>query len=201
MDNLDHSYFLSLDHLSWLWSRYICRTGSAISHDIYREIIKEGKLTVRQQLLAARTGSIMIAVLSILLALGTQTLNVSFLVSFAFCIGASANLPVIIYTIYWKKFNSNGAIIAMTTGLVSCLILGALGPNVWNPESGKAIFVGTPLVSLSNPAIITVPLSFFAGWLGTILTQNKANQARNQKIYNEIRVKSNTGVSVSDVSH
>ena len=123
-----------------------------------------------------------------------QTLNVSFLVSFAFCIGASANLPIILYTIYWKKFNSNGAIIAMATGLISCIILGALGPNVWNPEAGKAIFVGTPLVSFSNPAIITVPLGFLAGWLGTVLTQNKANEAKNKKIYNEIHVKANTGI-------
>ena len=175
--------------------------ASAISHDIYGEIMKNGKLTPKQQLVAARTGSISIAVLSILLALGAQTLNVSFLVSFAFCIGASANLPVILYTIYWKKFNSNGAIIAMATGLISCLILGALGPNVWNPEAGKAIFVGTPLIALSNPAIISVPLGFLAGWLGTILTQNKANEAKNEKIYNEIRVKANTGISVSDVSH
>lgn len=175
--------------------------ASAISHDIYGEIIKDGKLTPKQQLLAARTGSISIAILSIILALGAQTLNVSFLVSFAFCIGASANLPVILYTIYWKKFNSNGVIITMATGLISCLVLGALGPNVWNPEAGKAIFVGTPFVPLSNPAIVTVPLGFLAGWLGTILTQNKTNETKNRKIYNEIRVKANTGISVSDVSH
>src|SRR5699024_5290716 len=71
--------------------------ASAISHDIYGEIIKNGKLTARQQVAAARSGSISIAVLSIFLALFAQSLNVSFLVSFAFCIGASANLPVIIY--------------------------------------------------------------------------------------------------------
>ncbi len=84
--------------------------ASAISHDIYGEILNDGKLTEKQQVIAARTGSISIAVISIILALFAQSLNVSFLVSFAFCIGASANLPVIIYTIYWKKFNSNGAV-------------------------------------------------------------------------------------------
>ncbi len=175
--------------------------ASAISHDIYGEIIKDGKLTEKQQVIAARTGSISIAIVSIILALFAQSLNVSFLVSFAFCIGASANLPVILYTIYWKKFNSTGAVTAMVTGLVSCLILGAMGPNVWSPVEGAAIFVGTPLVPLAVPAIITIPLGFIAGYLGTILSSSKVPEAEAERIYKEIRVKANTGVSVSDISH
>ena len=85
-------------------------------------MVKSSKMVNLRRSSNARSpyGSISIAILSILLALCAQTLNVSFLVSFAFCIGASANLPVILYTIYWKKFNSNGAIIAMATGLISC---------------------------------------------------------------------------------
>lgn len=175
--------------------------ASAISHDIYGEIIKDGKLSEKQQVIAARIGSVSIAAISIVLALFAQSLNVSFLVSFAFCIGASANLPVILYTIYWKKFNSNGVIAAMATGLISCLVLGAMGPNVWNPVEGAAIFVGKPLVPLSVPAVITIPLGFIAGYLGTVLTQSKAQTKESQEIYKEIRVKANTGVSVSEVSH
>lgn len=174
--------------------------ASAISHDIYGEILKDGKLTEKQQVLAARIGSISIAIVSILLALFAQSLNVSFLVSFAFCIGASANLPVILYTIYWKKFNANGAVAAMVTGLVSCLVLGALGPNIWSP-TGNAIFVGEPIVNLAVPAIITIPLSFFAGYLGSVLTAHKVKQAEAERVYKEIRVKAHTGVSVQDVSH
>lgn len=174
--------------------------ASAISHDIYGEILKDGKLTEKQQVLAARIGSISIAIVSIILALFAQSLNVSFLVSFAFCIGASANLPVILYTIYWKKFNANGAVAAMVTGLVSCLVLGALGPNIWSP-TGNAIFVGEPLVNLAVPAIITIPLSFLAGYLGSILTAHKVERAESERVYKEIRVKAHTGISVQDVSH
>ena len=159
-----------------------------------------GKLTEKQQVLAARIGSISIAIVSIILALFAQSLNVSFLVSFAFCIGASANLPVILYTIYWKKFNSNGAIAAMVTGLVSCLVLGAMGPNIWSP-TGNAIFVGEPLVNLAVPAIITIPLSFLVGYLASVLTANKVEQAEAERIYKEIRVKAHTGISVQDASH
>ncbi|WP_431026763.1 solute symporter family protein [Lysinibacillus sp. LZ02] len=170
--------------------------ASALSHDIYGQIIKKGQVSEKEQVVAARIGSITIAVISILLALGAQTLNVAFLVSFAFCIAASANLPVIIYTIYWKRFNTSGAVTAIIVGLVSCLVLVAMSPNVWNPEPGKAIFVGEALIKLANPAIITVPLGFLAGWLGSYLTP-----AENPAIYREVEVKAQTGISVQDVSH
>ncbi len=170
--------------------------ASALSHDIYGQIIKKGKVSEKEQVVAARIGSIAIAIVSIVLALGAQTLNVAFLVSFAFCIAASANLPVIIYTIYWKRFNTTGAVSAILVGLVSCLVLGAIGPNVWSPIEGKAIFVGEPLLMLSNPALITVPLGFLAGWVGSFLAP-----AEDPAIYREVEVKAQTGISVQDVSH
>lgn len=170
--------------------------ASALSHDIYGQIIKKGKMTEKEQVIAARTGSLIISVVSIFLALGAQTLNVAFLVSLAFCIAASANLPVIIYTIYWKRFNSNGAVWAILGGLFTALILVAVSPNVWNPVEGKAIFVGTPLITLTNPAIISVPVGFIFGWLGTVLTK-EADYAK----YREVEVRAQTGISVNDVSH
>ncbi|RUL48649.1 solute symporter family protein [Lysinibacillus antri] len=170
--------------------------ASALSHDIYGQIIKKGVVSEKEQVIAARVGSIIISIVSILLALGAQTLNVAFLVSLAFCIAASSNLPVIIYTIYWKRFNTNGAVAAMLTGLISALILVAVSPNVWNPEAGKAIFVGEPLIFLTNPALISVPLGFIGGWLGTMLSKQE-DAAK----YREVEVKAQTGISVQDVSH
>jgi len=170
--------------------------ASALSHDIYGQIIKKGKVTEKEQVVAARVGSIIIAVVSIVLALGAQTLNVAFLVSLAFCIAASANLPVIIYTIYWKRFNTTGAITGMLTGLISALVLVAVSPNVWNPVEGAAIFVGEALFPLGNPAIISVPLGFLGGWIGTLLSK-ETNEAK----YREVDVKAQTGISVQDVSH
>lgn len=170
--------------------------ASALSHDIYGQIIKKGKVSEKEQVVAARVGSLIISVVSILLALGAQTLNVAFLVSLAFCIAASANLPVIIYTIYWKRFNSNGAVTAMLTGLISALVLVAISPNVWSPIEGKAIFVGDPLVFLTNPAIVSVPLGFLGGIVGTLLSK-ETDAAK----YREVEVKAQTGISVHDVSH
>ncbi|WP_010306424.1 solute symporter family protein [Kurthia senegalensis] len=166
--------------------------ASAFAHDIYGQVIKKGKITEKQQMAAARWASIGVAVFSIILALFAQTLNVAFLVSLAFCIAASANLPVIIYTIYYKKFNTTGAMSAMLFGLVSALILVALSPNIWSPE-GTAILTGTPLFPLTNPAIISVPLGFLAGWIGSMIGEKA--QARK---YAEVKVNATTGLNVSD---
>ncbi len=161
--------------------------ASAFAHDIYGQVIKKGQISDRQQMLAARYASIGVAVFSILLALFAQKMNVAFLVSLAFCTAASANLPVILYTIYWKRFNTSGAVTGMLTGLLASLILVAISPNVLAPD-GSAIFIGTPLFPLENPAIISVPLGFLGGYLGTIFSKEY-----NLERYAEVKVKANTG--------
>lgn len=162
--------------------------ASAFAHDIYGQIIKKGKITERQQVLAAKYASLGVAVLSILLALFAQNMNVAFLVSLAFCIAGSANLPVIVYTIFWKRFNTVGAISAMLSGLISALVLVSISPSVFSPTEGAAIFVGNPIFPLTNPAIISVPLGFLGGYLGTVLS-GKTDFVR----YAEVKFRANTG--------
>jgi cation/acetate symporter len=167
----------------------VLTAASAFAHDFYNEILKKGKATEKQQMRMARYASIGVSILSIILALGAQSLNVAFLVSLAFAVAASANLPVILYTIYWKRFNTTGAVCAMVFGLVSAIGLVLIGPNVFSPEVGKAIFVGNPIFPYTTPGILSIPLGFFAGYLGTILSSEKADA----KKYDEVLVKSNIG--------
>ncbi|MFC4799793.1 cation acetate symporter [Neobacillus sp. GCM10023253] len=170
----------------------VLTAASAFSHDFYNEILKKGKATEKQQVLMARYAAIGVSVVSIILALGAQTLNVAFLVSLAFAVAASANLPVILYTIYWKRFNTTGAMWAMVVGLISAIGLVLISPNVFSPEVGKAIFVGNPLFPYTTPGIVSIPLGFLAGYLGTIFSSQKADV----KKYEEVLVKSNTGIGL-----
>ena len=137
---------------------------------------------------AARLASIGVSAFSILLALGAQSMNVAFLVSLAFCIAASANLPVIIYTIYWKNFNTTGALTAIITGLVSALVLVAISPNLWAAD-GSMAFTGEALFPLTNPALVSVPLGFLGGWIGTLV-----GARADQRKYAEVDVKANIGL-------
>ncbi|GAA4710411.1 cation acetate symporter [Brevibacillus fulvus] len=168
----------------------VLSAASAFAHDFYSHIVRKGKATEQEQMKAAKWASVGVAVISILLSLFAQKFNVAFLVSLAFAVAASANLPVIIFTIFWRRFNTAGAVCGMLVGLLSALILVALSPNLWNPEPGKAIFVGEALFPLSNPGIISIPIGFLAAWLGTIFSTAKADDAK----YDEILVKANTGL-------
>ncbi|MED4229274.1 sodium:solute symporter family transporter [Neobacillus cucumis] len=170
----------------------VLTAASAFAHDFYNEILRKGKASEKQQVSMARWAAIGVSIISIILALGAQTLNVAFLVSLAFAVAASANLPVIIYTIYWKRFNTTGAIWAMVIGLISAVGLVLISPNVFSPEAGKAIFVGNPIFPYTTPGIVSIPLGFIAGYLGTIFSKQKADV----KKFEEVLVKSNTGIGI-----
>ncbi|SHF12892.1 cation/acetate symporter [Seinonella peptonophila] len=158
----------------------VLSAASAFAHDFYSHIIRRGNVTEQQQMKAAKWASVGVAIISVVLALFAQKLNVAFLVGLAFAVAASSNLPVIIYTILWRRFNTTGAIWGMLVGLFSSLILVCMSPNIWSTEPGKAILVGTPLISLTNPGIISIPLGFLAAYLGTIFSAKQDDPKFNQ---------------------
>ncbi|QDS34772.1 cation acetate symporter [Brevibacillus brevis] len=170
----------------------VLTAASAFAHDFYGHVLRQGKATEKEQMKMAKWASVGVSIVSILLALFAQNLNVAFLVALAFAVAASANLPVILFTIFWKRFNTAGAISGMLVGLFSSLILVALSPNVWNPVAGKAILVGEALFPLPNPGIVSIPLGFLAAWIGTLLSSS-----HDDKKYDEILVKANTGMKDS----
>jgi len=170
----------------------VLTAASAFAHDFYGHVIRHGKATEKEQMKMAKWASVGVSVISILLALFAQSLNVAFLVALAFAVAASANLPVILFTIFWRRFNTTGAVSGMLVGLFSSLILVALSPNVWNPVAGKAILVGEALFPLPNPGIVSIPLGFLAAWIGTMLSTTRSDAK-----YDEILVKANTGMKES----
>ena len=167
----------------------VLSAASAFAHDFYSHIVRRGTATEKEQVVAAKLASVGVAVISIVLALFAQKLNVAFLVALAFAVAASANLPVLVFTVFWRRFNTAGAVTGMLAGLGCSLLLVALSPNVWDPVAGKAILVGTPLIPLANPGIISIPVGFLGAFLGTYLS-SKRDDAK----YDEILVKANTGL-------
>jgi len=167
----------------------VLSAASAFAHDFYSHIVRRGTATEKEQVVAAKLASVGVAVISIVLALFAQKLNVAFLVSLAFAVAASANLPVLVFTVFWRRFNTAGAVTGMLAGLGCSLLLVALSPNVWDPVAGKAILVGTPLIPLANPGIVSIPVGFLGAFLGTYLSAK-----RDDAKYDEILVKANTGL-------
>ncbi|MEY4639382.1 MAG: hypothetical protein RLY13_380 [Actinomycetota bacterium] len=170
-------------------------SSSSFAHDLYANVIKKGNATAAQEVRVAKLSAIVIGLISIVLAVGAQGLNVAFLVAIAFAIAASGNLPAVLYSLFWKNFNTRGAVWAIYGGLFSAVILLVFSPNVTGTPTSLIPLVEGGMrfdyFPLANPGIVSIPLGFLFGWLGTI-TSNERNLAK----YAELEVRSMTGAAI-----
>ena len=168
--------------------------SSAFAHDIWFTVVKRQREAEREQLLVARITAAAIGVLAIVLAMALRSLNVAFLVGLAFAVAASANVPAILLTLYWRRFSTTGMIAGMAVGLVSAVVLIVLSPAVMGLDApGVAVrhlIQRPPLFPLDNPALVSVPLGFLAAVAGTLLGRD----ADAETAYSELNVRANTGI-------
>lgn len=142
---------------------------TAFSHDIYHHIIKKGNSTEQEQLKAAQWTALAIGIIAVLFALGLENVNVTFLVSLTFTVAASSNFPVLLFTLYWKRFNETGAIAGMICGLITSLMLLLLGPHVMDPNVGW--IKREAFHSLYNPGIFAIPAGFLSAIIGSFFAK------------------------------
>ncbi|WP_430784893.1 solute symporter family protein [Actinoplanes sp. G11-F43] len=163
-------------------------SSSSLAHDFYASVIKRGNASERDEVRVARYSALLIGAVSIALSIFAQSLNVAFLVALAFAVAASANLPAILYSLFWRRFNTAGALWSIYGGLGSAVILVFFSPVV--SGSATAMFPDSDwhFFPLSNPGIISIPLGFFFGWLGTVLSKETDPEK-----YAELEVRSLTG--------
>jgi len=174
--------------------------SASFAHDIYASVLKKGQVNPEAEVKVARIAAIVIGAVSIglgILALQAG-LNIAFLVALAFAIAASANLPTIIYTLFWQRFTTQGALWSIYGGLIACVTLILFSPVVSgapvNPATGKSPSliqnVDFSWFPLNNPGLVSIPLSFFLGWLGTKLSKEQPNELKNA----ELEVRALTGI-------
>jgi len=164
--------------------------SASFAHDVYANVLKHGRPSPGSELRVARMTAVVIGCLSIVggfLALGQ---NVASLVALAFALAASANLPTILYTLFWRRFNTTGTLFSMYGGLGVCLLLIVLSPVFSGGPNSFVKGVDFHLFPLNNPGIVSIPLSFLLGYLGTVLSKDKADDQRSD----ELEVRSITGI-------
>ena len=142
-------------------------SSAAIAHDLYASLSRRRR-SAGGEVAVARIAAVGIGAVAIGLGLLAQNLNVAFLVGLAFAVAASANLPVLLYTLFWRRFSTRGALWSVYGGLVPAVLLVVFSPVV-SGEAG-AIFPGVDFAffPLQNPGVVSIPLGFLAGWLGTV---------------------------------
>src|SRR5690349_9508981 len=163
-------------------------SSSSVSHDFYANVIKKGTASERDEVRVARISALVIGAVAIFLSILAQSQNVAFLVALAFAVAASANLPAILYSLFWKRFNTAGAMWAIYGGLISAVVLVFFSPVV--SGSPTAMFPDSDWhwFPLSNPGILSIPIGFLCGWIGTVLSKESDAEK-----YAELEVRSLTG--------
>jgi cation/acetate symporter len=168
-----------------------------VAHDLYASFFKHGKASEKDEVRVAKISAFVIGGIAIALAIPAQKLNIAFLVALAFAVAASANLPSILYNLFWARFNTRGATWSIYGGLLSSVVLVFFSPVVsgkTDPTTGANLSLfpaGTDFswFPLENPGLVSIPLGFFFGWLGTITSKEPESIER----YDELEVRSLTG--------
>ncbi|MFD5893233.1 cation acetate symporter [Streptomyces sp. NPDC060366] len=175
-------------------------SSASVAHDLYASLKKpraephsetrsRSRAEPRSEVAVARFAAAGIGAVAIALGLLARDLNVAFLVGLAFAVAASANLPVLLYSLFWRNFTTRGAVWSVYGGLVPAVLLVVLSPVV--SGSPEAIFPGVDfhVFPLQNPGLVSIPLGFLAGWIGTVLFPEPADEAKHA----ESEVRSLTG--------
>jgi cation/acetate symporter len=164
--------------------------SASFAHDIYASVLKKGQVTESQQVRVSRITAVVLGIFAIALGILANGQNVAFLVALAFAIAAAANLPTIVYSLYWKRFNTRGALWSMYGGLISTLVLIVFSPAVSGAKAAMIPGVDFAWFPLANPGIVSIPLAFVLGIIGTVTSKVPGNPALDA----EMEVRSLTGV-------
>ncbi len=133
--------------------------AAALSHDLWVSVVRKGHADAREQLRVARVATLSLGIVTVALGITFKGQNVAFMVSLAFAIAASANFPALVLAIFWRGYTTAGAVTSMATGTLATLTLIYLSPTIQVDILGQ----DSAWFPLKNPALITVPLSFLAG--------------------------------------
>jgi cation/acetate symporter len=144
--------------------------AAALSHDLWVSVVRRGHASATEQLRVARLATVALGVVAILLGITFKGQNVAYMVSLAFAIAASANFPALVLSIFWRRCTTAGAVASMAIGTAVTLILIYLSPTIQTDvlHHPSAVF------PLKNPALVTIPLSFLAGIVVSLLTAEQS---------------------------
>ncbi|MBD9644237.1 MULTISPECIES: cation/acetate symporter ActP [Pantoea] len=166
--------------------------ASAVSHDLYASVIREGKATERDELRISKITVLVLGVVAIALGILFEKQNIAFMVGLAFSIAASCNFPIILLSMYWSKLTTRGAMVGGWLGLVTAVLLMILGPTIWVQVLGHE----KPIYPYEYPALFSMLAAFIGIWLFSI-TDHSARGAQERARFRGQFIRSQTGIGIS----
>jgi len=169
--------------------------ASAVSHDLYASVFKNGKATERDELRVSKITVVILGVVAIALGILFEKQNIAFMVGLAFSIAASCNFPIILLSMYWAKLTTRGAMIGGWLGLITAVVLMILGPTIWVQILGHE----KPIYPYEYPALFSMIVAFVATWFFSITDNSAEGQQERLRFYPQF-VRSQTGIGISQSS-
>lgn len=169
--------------------------ASAVSHDLYASVVKDGKATERDELRVSKITVVILGIVAIALGILFEKQNIAFMVGLAFSIAASCNFPIIILSMYWSRLTTRGAMIGGWLGLLTAVILMILGPTIWVQILGHE----KPIYPYEYPALFSMLVAFIGTWLFSVTDSSLAGQQERERFRSQF-VRSQTGLGISQGS-
>lgn len=148
----------------------IVAASGAVAHDLMDNFLGM-KMSDKGKVMAGKISAVVVGCIAIYLGIVFEGMNVSFLVGWAFALAASANLPAILMLLFWKKTTAKGVAWSIGVGLVSAMGLILLSPDMY---IRYGLLPSDAPISFNSPAAISIPLSFIALVIVSLMTQKDA---------------------------
>lgn len=169
--------------------------ASAISHDLYASVLKKGQVTGDAEIRVSKIATVILGIVAILLGIIFEKQNIAFMVGLAFAIAASANFPVLLLSMYWKKLTTRGAFIGGFAGLLTAIVLVVTGPIVWVQILGNE----TAIFPYKYPALFSVVTAFVLIWFFSI-TDRSDRAEKERALFDHQYIRSQTGIGAHGAS-
>jgi cation/acetate symporter len=171
--------------------------ASAVSHDLYATVFKNGNADSAAELRVSRITTIVLGVIAVVLGIAFEKQNIAFMVSLAFAIAASANFPVLFMSVLWKNCTTKGAVIGGFLGLIASVGLTVVSPSIWEAVMGNP--KGSALFPYTSPALFSMTIGFVGIWLFSIL-DNSEQAKKERAAFADQETRSETGVGAAGAS-
>ncbi len=148
-------------------SGLIVASSGAIAHDFSDKYLQV-EMTDKAKVNAGKISAICVGVFAIVLGILFKGMNVSFLVGLAFAVAASANLPAILFLLFWKKTTAKGIAYSIIVGIVSSIGIILFSPTMYDKYG---LIPKDAPIPLDNPGIISIPLAVITLVVVSLMTQ------------------------------
>ncbi len=163
--------------------------ASALSHDIYANVIMKGKATEKQEVWVSKMSVIGLGVLAVLLGFAFEKQNIAYIVGLTFSIAACTNFPILALSIFWRGLTTRGAVIGGYTGILGSIGLLIMGPTIWTSilKMGPAIF------PYDFPTFVVLPLVLIVAYIASV-TDKSESAAKERAAFDAQMIRAETGL-------